>query len=346
MKDIDAIGIVNEIDEGFIDSAEKTRGTGRRRPWIPFAAAACFALAAGLIIGAVLHKKAPQNENGEARIPAETETASESAKTPESRPTAMPEEITHRVEASYVEGWGLVMAVENAPVICECVCTAKEDRVSAWWIDTDLELRITRVIRGGLEEGSVVPARTGDGRHFRIGDSYLVFASPCASVFEGKPLYYSVGAVIYGNNGGIYRNDMPDIAQLGYDEILALTVQYETEHPYAGSSRIMGAYCDSDDLAEICRFSDCIVKVRAREVALDAVGDRTSYDCSVIECYSGEAEGSIRVVTMKNALKLGQEYLLLLMTDEQGSHYVISSVKSVIPANSAEAEFVLGLLDE
>lgn len=252
--------------------------------------------------------------------------------------TAEPTPIVE-TEVSYAEDWSLNKALETSPYIFECVCGNKQSERQDG--TADMDMLVINSIRGDLANDTTIPYRSIFGSHYSDGRTYLVFAYPLASVYEGRELFYHEGAVVYDDGGGLFTNGIRELNGLSYAEAVGLVEDSAKDHPYEGGESILGAYCTSDALDEIAAFSDCIVKVRADETLLDSVSDRTVYRCTVLECFKGEAEASIKVVSFKHSLTAGEEYMLLLMNQDDSSLYTLSSVKSVLPADSHEAELVL-----
>lgn len=247
-------------------------------------------------------------------------------------------------EASYAEDWNLDKALETSPYIFECVCGNKQPEGQS--NTADMDMLVINSIRGDLANGETIPYRSVFGSNYSDGRTYLVFAYPLASVYEGRELFYHEGAVVYDEGGKLFTNGMRELDGLSYAEAAELVETSANDHPYAGDKSVRGAYCTSESLDEIAAFSDCVVKIRAAETVSDSVSDRTTYLCTVLECFKGEAEGSITVVSFKHSLEAGEEYLLLLMKQDDGSLYTLSSVKSVLPAGSPEAKLVTDLFGD
>ncbi|MBR6108494.1 MAG: hypothetical protein IKQ36_02045 [Clostridia bacterium] len=321
--------------EGLMsETLEKAAAEKPGRSYLKYAAivSACAALFIGAVVLVLTRKGQPERDAASDTSPKPT-LAPKATLAPKSTP-----ETEVSSDGELVEGANIFMFIDEASDIFEGVCETKS--LNNERMTTDMEFTVTNVIRGGLKKGDKVPVRTNFGDEIEAGGQYLVLSEPMGSVFEGKELFYYSGAIFGRSVMTQLQKDLEDIRSMEYDELVALVSEYAEESVYTGEGAGRGFWCASEDIGEILDFSDCAVKVRVKEIKLNAVSDRTSYLCTVIESYKGEARGNIHVVSFKNSLKTGEEYVLLL-THSGGELYAVSSPHSVLDPASAEAEPVL-----
>lgn len=317
--------------EGLMtETLEKAAAEKPGRSYLKYAAivSACAALFIGAVVLVLTRKGQPERD-----------AASDTSPKPTLAPKSTPETEVWS-DGELVEGANIFMFIDEASDIFEGVCETKS--LNNERMTTDMEFTVTKVIRGGLKKGDKVPVRTNFGDEIEAGGQYLVLSEPMGSVFEGKELFYYSGAIFGRSVMTQLHKDLEDIRSMEYDELVALVSEYAEESVYTGEGAGRGFWCASEDIGEILDFSDCAVKVRVKEIKLNAFSDRTSYLCTVIESYKGEARGNIHVVSFKNSLKTGEEYVLLL-THSGGELYAVSSPHSVLDPASAEAEPVLNV---
>lgn len=321
--------------EGLMtETLEKAAAEKPGRSYLKYAAivSACAALFIGAVVLVLTRKGQPERD-------AASDTSQKPTLAPKATlaPKSTPETEVWS-DGELVEGANIFMFIDEASDIFEGVCETKSLNNES--MTTDMEFTVTKVIRGGLKKGDKVPVRTNFGDEIEAGGQYLVLSEPMGSVFEGKELFYYSGAIFGRSVMTQLHKDLEDIRSMEYDELVDLVSEYAEESVYTGEGAGRGFWCASEDIGEILDFSDCAVKVRVKEIKLNAFSDRTSYLCTVIESYKGEARGNIHVVSFKNSLKTGEEYVLLL-THSGGELYAVSSPHSVLDPASAEAEPVL-----
>ena len=343
MTGYEFLELLNELDPELINEANRPKA----RRVLPFAlaAAACAALGLGIFF-AVRHTAVPAEETAQAS-PAPTVSSEALAVR---RPTAAPQ-IEVSDEGCLVEGWGFEMAAQIEPMIFEGVCeesslthTGMTDAGSdKEVIGLPAEVRVGRVFRGELEEGALIAVHSETER-LSPGDRCIIFGTPMASVYSGEGLYCAVDAMIKDTGSPVNVYGLDDIRGMEYGDVKQMLAQLVSTLPFTGSSEVIGRYCDSDDPKELCDYSDCIALVTMESVIDNSVKDRTHYLCCVDKCYKGKAEGTIRVIAFKDGMEPGKQYIVLLLKDQSAISYTMSSVHSLIPAGSEEAEAVLRIV--
>lgn len=342
MKNSELQDALGDIDAELIRSAEGA-GKKRRPGWLPAAAAAAVLLPAIVLLGLLIRPgKAPQtaeNTPPETADPAGTEAGAA---------TARPRATASGGDASIAADWVFEDSVDIAPVIFEGVCMEKTIYHAESIPRDDMIFHVDKVYRGDIEVGSSVNVLGNGLEAFSKGERYLMLTVPMASVYSGKELYY-FSELSVAFSGGACFCILPDVADQRYETVIerlenrlaAVPVPKRSDF-WSGDGELYGAYCTSEDLGEIVAYSDCAALVRVDNIYLNE-GDRTCYNCTVISCPKGGASGSVRIIAFKNSMEIGGEYLLLLSKKPADDSYMMSSRRSVIAADSPEAEQVLEL---
>jgi hypothetical protein len=112
---------------------------------------------------------------------------------------------------------------------------------------------------------------------------------------------------------------------------------YAGKQVYDNKVDIRGDYCRSKDINDIYNYSAYVFKARVTGIVNNALSTCTIYNIVVGDVFKGEIFGEQMVLVQKNQLKDGEEYLFMVSKpDENSSFYTINSLKSVLPASSAE----------
>ena len=333
--DIDIEKIKAELKprEGLFNETLQ-RAEAEKRRSLSFGDIAMIAACAAVTLAAVLPAALKAGPAPEKDASAEVTASPAAAVTPVPEPTP---EVT--IEGEFVEGADIFLLADSASDIFEGVCESISFDEGDPYSNAKMGFTVTRVLRGGLHEGDSVPVRANTGNGFSVGGRYLLLTIPMGSVFDGTELFYQVDS-FFSPNGATEWSVLPGAAGLDYEAIVQSIAQYAADTEYSGGMAGLGFWCASDDIGEVLEFSDCAVRVRVRDVELDAISDRTTYSCSVTECYKGDVSGSIRVVSFKHSMETGKEYVLLLTSSD--SLYVVCSPHSVLEPDSAEAALAAG----
>ncbi len=346
MKNEDLFSAFSQLDERLILKSEKTAAGASVRSVLIACACTCAALL--LVFAGVKLIK-----NGKNVLPVGQEAAApeQSAIAPAAE-TSMP---AISVERQFIAGWGFEKAMDISPVIFEGVCVSSAVRtepgsIAGTVFPATLEcvFRVEKVWRGELKEGSEVIIRAYNDMEIRKGLRHLLFAEPYASVFGGIERYYVPNTVCReGMNGASFGDSFFEYEELDYPGLAELLEAKLPEHPYSGNNTVTGEYCISEDLEEIAAYAELIVRVRAEEVVDELVSDRDMYRCTVLERIKGDSDGKIYVIAFEDCMVPGGEYVLLVSKPDAGTvSYTVCSLKSVLPADGAEAAFVLGFFKQ
>ncbi|MBQ1684419.1 MAG: hypothetical protein II072_02775 [Clostridia bacterium] len=338
MKNEDLFNAFSDIDESLLEKSEKPSAFPAR-----YAAVAAVCASAVLLLVFGIFKLI----NNRSAVPGEQIAAATPASTAAPRITRAPEIET---EHEYIHGWSFDMAMDISPYIFEGVCLSAPDSAG----DTDMYspmpsyvFRVERVFRGDLEPGDEIIVRSAEDFGFAVGKTHLILAEAYASVFEQIELYFApLAACREDRNGVILGDDLVGLEQLDHDSVIEYLTGMLPSHPYTGTGTVTGAYCTSTTLPAIVDYSDLIISVRPERVLINEFHARTTYLCTVTDTFKGSCEETIRVTAFKNSMQLGDSYLLLLIQpDPAYAFYELSSVKSVLPLSSDEAQAVIGLIE-
>ena len=216
------------------------------------------------------------------------------------------------------------------------------------------ELRITEVIKGELATDTITFMMEQDITHDSYrqlietyaplgkGAEYIVVLQRFKNVYKGTDSYMMGTPPILldaqGNIAEIYSHkeklDLPIKNVSEFKEYATRFVSLE------GNGTISGAeYTVETDVAHIVSFADCVLRVKVNSVKSQGVGDTTLYLCTTQEMLKGAGiPDEIAVMTTKNAMEPGKEYLVLVMREPNSdmAFHVAAELNSAIPMEDTE----------
>lgn len=241
------------------------------------------------------------------------------------------------------ESYGLKDELDASSDIFEGICVSKT--VTERFCQADMMVRVEKTFRGSTCAGDLINVVGTDAYCYKEGGRCIFMTSKHASLFSGKPLFYSSAYPIYMNERGAWTCELQDLGEASFSEISAFIEEYVSSDPFNGDDTVTGKYCTSDELSEIVEYSDCIAVVVACDVSVEGL-DRTCYECRVHKVLKGSMPNEAVIISFKDSMVLGDEYCVMLteITDESGTVWRLSSRKSLIGAASADAAELYSLL--
>ncbi|MBR4636010.1 MAG: hypothetical protein IKO51_06550 [Clostridia bacterium] len=241
----------------------------------------------------------------------------------------------------HVHGWRIEESVDAFACIFEGTCVEKN--IDPQLNTADMTFLVENVYRGSVEPGSNVNVVGNDIDFYHEGSRYILFTRRLASVYSGKELYYFTSTPIGESDDDLCICGLEDVNGEPIESVVSRIESHIADHPYAGIDEVFGAYCTSDDYSDIIAFSERAAVVRPTLIYSNE-GDRTCYTCTVVSELKGSfGRDSILVVSFKESMKIGSDYIVLLTLggNKDGSSYLMSSQKSLIEIGSPDAETVL-----
>ena len=235
--------------------------------------------------------------------------------------------------------WTIEDMMENEPYTFEGTCLSKEPLPENGASEL-LEIRVDKVYQGDLTENVTIQLRTMQSSLFPVGKCFLIFAEAGASVFSDSE-YLISNASLYSEGDSVNDGIFIDTDDLSYEEVICKVEEYVMTHQGVKEIDVQGAFCKSEEINEIYEFSDFVLEVEPYEILIDG-NDRTTYNCNVINTIKGQTNNTVTVIVFKNAMEIGQKYVLMLTKPSPESGvYIVSSNKSVMLAGSLEAEQIV-----
>lgn len=232
--------------------------------------------------------------------------------------------------------YGIKDELDSSSEVFEGVCVSMT--ITERFYQADMIVRVEKVYRGNILEGDLINVIGTDAACYKEGSRCIYMTTKHASLFSNKPLYYSSSYPIYMNSLGEWVCELEDFNGMSFAEIAAKVEEYVSANSFKGENVVVGEYCTSSDYTEIAAYSDCIALVVPHDVFVEGL-DRTCYECTVKKVLKGIISAEAVVVSFKNSMEPGAEYIVMLTenSDESGTVYSLSSSMSLIKANSAEA---------
>lgn len=251
-----------------------------------------------------------------------------------------PEKTELRFAEAEYAGWSLDQYIENSQNVFLGVCTSvteKEDNVEGV-----ITFRIEEALKG-KPDASVTEFRAVSAAPFRTGGEYLIFCSRETSVFSGKE-WYGISTVLYDKDDALVHEAIPELAPGSLREACAYVKDFVKDSPAEPDGVRYGDYCRSSSLDEIYEASSNVLTAKITGVLDNSLSDRTQYTFSVTKEYKGKVADEQWIITTKDALEVGREYLLLLnKPDSSASFLMISSRNSIYAANGGEADRIAAI---
>ena len=236
-------------------------------------------------------------------------------------------------EASWA-GWNLDQYLEVTDNVFLGTCTDIKDTASGRLI---LSFQVQKNIKGVIDQ-EVEEFWTLPEIDYKTGQQYLVFCGRESSVFRDKDIY-GISVVVFEKDGKLIHEGIFNLEQSDLNEVVQYVEAYAASHPEEEDKEIPRSYIDSDDLDEIYDFSSCVMTVEITGVVDDTQADRTIYSFSPIEVLKGEIKNEDWIVTFKDSMEEGGQYLVFLSAGGEYSRLFISSAKkSVFDIHSDEAK--------
>ena len=319
----DAIG---EIRDDLIADAsadiEEQPVEKKDRSWMKWLAAAAGILIAAAGTWAIIRPSVTKELD-------QTRTTAESAETSASKGSETGQE-------GLWEGWNLQQQLELRSNVFRGTCTGIN--VSADGTLTasfDVKENFKGVIDPEVEvEDFQAYAAFG----YKIGQQYLVFCDRRNSVFWDEDIYVISGAV-NEEEGKLIRGDwILDLERSEIDKTAEYIEAYAASHSEDDVTEPPRTYIDSENLDEIYAFSSCVMTVEITGIANNTISDRTWYYFSPVKVLKGETKNMDWIVSFKDSMETGGQYLVFLTRPGEYSRlFVVSAKKSVFDIHSEEA---------
>ena len=234
-------------------------------------------------------------------------------------------------------GWNLEQFIQNSTNVFLGKCSYQETGSGPSGTNTvNLRFSIEENLKGIIDT-EVKSFRAIPDISYQEGCEYLVFCGRDASVFSGQDIY-GISAVVWENNGiliheGIYN--FPEAQNLR--GVVDIVRKHVSDFPDDNENAVNNDYCRSDDLQKVYEFSDCVMTLEVTDI-FENQEDRTSYFFKPISIIKGQYYNEEWLITLKDAMKTGEKYLVFLTKPAQGSRYfIISSRNSVFELDSEKA---------
>ncbi len=314
---------IGEIDEQLVEGAREANGRkGTNRSWVKLgiAAAAVLLIAViGVFAVSGLFK---------AGVP---ESSVDTSKAKNRETAASPQWA----------GWTIDQYIENSSCIFIGKCTEIKSKENG---SAKLRFDIQTVLKGTYDP-DVRDFVTAYSYPFAKQKDYLIFCGRDASVYSGEDTY-GISAVLYDTQDGLAHEGVFDLELENVSSVCGYIADYLEKHPSDGAVPVRNDYCRSEDLREIFDFASTVMVARITGVLDDSMEGRTSYSFEVKNVLKGSVNNEEWVLAFKQSMTVGEEYLLLLAKpDEQSVFFTMCSPKSILQADSEDAQAVLSLAE-
>ena len=314
---------IGEIDEQLVEGAREVNvRKGAKRSWVKLgiAAAAVLLIAViGVFAVSGLFK---------ADVPESSADSSEA----KSRETAASPQWA---------GWTIDQYIENSSCIFIGKCTEIKQKENG---SAKLRFDIRTVLKGTYDP-DVRDFVTAYSYPFAKQKEYLIFCGRDASVYSGEDTY-GISAVLYDTQDGLAHEGVFDLKLENVSSVCGYIADYLEKHPSDNVVPIRNDYCRSEDLREIFDFASTVMVARITGVLDDTMEGRTSYSFEVKNVLKGSVNNEEWVLAFKQSMTVGEEYLLLLAKpDEQSVFFTMCSPKSILRADSEDAQAVFSIAE-
>lgn len=236
-------------------------------------------------------------------------------------------------------GWTIDQTIDNSPYVFCGKCLSLPNDSST--VQPLVEFKVEKAFQGQISE-EIIKCKVIGQNSFKVGESYILFAHPCASVFSDVSFQLLIDAVIGENITGAYKGCITGLSFGSLTEAVDYVEEYISEHPYNESYSLQGDYCRSSDLHEIFDYSSNVFVAEITGVMNNSFPDRTWYSFRIIDEIKGSVKDENHIVAFKDSMETGEKYLLLLRKpDDTSISFVVDSFYSILPADSEEAQTVL-----
>ena len=230
-------------------------------------------------------------------------------------------------QGEYDSMMSLEQLAQEASYIFEGVCLSKKDMLER---GSDLTIQIKRALSGGFQKDEIITVRSYSGEEIKEGDVCLFFTEAWASLYEKMDRFY-LDCVTINQKGLSLNKELFDPKGLTYNEIIKLTSAIVDNPGFQAKMDVNSAYCLSDDPLELYDFATNVLTGRIDGIVSDNIFDRTCYEISVTGTRKGEELKTIKLVAFKDSLKVGEEYLFMLLGAEGSQVYQLAGVNAVFP---------------
>lgn len=185
---------------------------------------------------------------------------------------------------------------------------------------------------------------------YEENESYFLVLTRTVDVYLDHDRYMNVGANIYlpadnAESLQMYGQSLMSHSSLSMSGSISQEnnlASYFTAYDRSSIVECSGVdYIKSNDASTIINSSDFVLRVKiVDEVYAGIADDRNTYDCTVISAYKGSVEigSTVRIVFPKDAVVIGEEYILALYEFENVTprSFVFSSKNSLFNVNEAD----------
>ena len=185
---------------------------------------------------------------------------------------------------------------------------------------------------------------------YEENESYFLVLTRTVDVYLDHDRYMNVGANIYlpandAESLQMYGQSIMDHSSLSMSGNNAREnnlASYFTSYDRSNVAEYSGVdYIKANDDSTIIKSSDFVLMVKiVNEVYAGIADDRNTYDCTVISAYKGNVEtgSTVRIVFPKDAVVIGEEYILALYEFENvmPRSFVFSSKNSLFNVNEED----------
>ncbi len=335
----EAVGMIDDdLVSGAMKEAPRPAGRGALRSGLVAASAAVLVFVGVLFVPLLGKGQAISVPSLSIRSRSETERSE----------TAGSEKGTIRTDAGKMTmetqylGWTIDQYIEESPNIFIGTCTSVSVREKGIHVG-EMTFEITKVLKGSYDE-SVTRFEALSAAPYLAGREYMLFCGKDADVYQDC-VSYGISTQIYERGSGptLTAEGVFGLQLKTMDEAVSYVEEYVATHVMKPLPEITGDYCHSDDVFEIYEYSDFVFLVEVTEEEQPWLAyDRTPYHFDVKEELKGHLTFEEYVVAFRDSMEVGKTYLLLLRKPDEGSvFFSMSSPKSVLPEESAEAQALL-----
>ncbi|MCL2322024.1 MAG: hypothetical protein FWC47_07975 [Oscillospiraceae bacterium] len=256
----------------------------------------------------------------------------------------------------------IFLSFHDAVILSNCAVSAKFVSYIEYDTYVEYEFQVKDVLYGTAEKTIYVSSMKGEssvdtvnnsynleGHIYTKGDDYILIMDRVDSILYAHP-QYGLSSDIYIplkdiNKSTTYGEPITELTGVtSVDEIK--TILNNIKNTDDGSldkyKYKPEKYSKSDKLTDIVPESDYILELKIDSLFAEGVVTiGNTYICDVINVLKGDnvvknADGKIMVALLKNSVKVGETYIILLNGDDS-SIYVQSSKKSVIPISDTKS---------
>ena len=238
------------------------------------------------------------------------------------------------------ESFELTELTEMYPFIMKGTClslASEKDALPSYQIEVEKQFQ-------GSQLEKTITVST-DGKDLEPAKTYYFMLAGIESVYT-ETLTYQAGLVLAVDSAQkVHVENIKGSSLLTAEKWEEALKGAVADHPYSRGTEYIGSYLHSDDLKEIYEYAGTAVLIEPFEYIELGVTDRENYRCRVISALKGTASDVIWAVFKPGTVKIGEQYLALLVRDNGGSVYTLAAPGAVFPGSGSEAEQIRKLAE-